>query len=522
MAESSDRRFIKPSNTSDKLMKHRFPALAAAAALAAAIASNQLPALEPSYSLDLNLPSLGTVAGAELSPTDERAIGQQMMNMVRASPSFMTDPEITEYLNTLGYQLVSHAKTYTYNFSFFPIRNKTLNAFAMPGGFIAVHTGTIVSAKNESELAGVLGHEIGHVSQRHIARIFEAQKSNLALTLGSVLLAVLAARAGGSSGGDAASAIVLGSQAAMIQNQLNYSQDAEREADRIGLQTLSNAGFDPRGMEAFFKRLQFNNRFYESAAPAYLSTHPLTTSRIADMENRTRTMRSKMHDDSIEFPLIQARAEVLQETKTDELYRTRSDFERRIKEGASGISKCAALYGLSVASAELNEHQKAYEYAKQAFEMGYKSFILERNLVRTAYNAATDPKTKAELTKRARDGAASHPFSISMAENYIDILYDQKMHDEIISFLRNGSAITEANPDYHAVLARSYADMGKESLRFMHTGEMYALSGETEAAVYQFNKAQQANDGDFFTMSEIDARLRELRDQLEYEKSLRK
>lgn len=119
----------------------------------------------------------------------------------------------------------------------------------MPGGFVAVHTGLIVAAKNESELAGVIGHEVGHVTQRHIARMIAGGKDSLAITLGSILLALLAAKAGGSSGGDAAMAIALGTQGALIQNQLKFSRDAEREADRIGFQTLVNAGFDPHGME---------------------------------------------------------------------------------------------------------------------------------------------------------------------------------------------------------------------------------------------------------------------------------
>ena len=288
--------------------------------------------------LDLNLPSLGTVAGAELSPADEYALGAQIMRQVRADPTYMSDPETSEYLNRLGYQLVSNANTYTYQFFFFPIRDATLNAFALPGGYIAVHTGTIINAQNESELAGVMGHEIGHVSQRHIARMIEAQKGNMALTIGSMLLAILAARAGGNSGGHAAAAVAMGSQAAMIQSQLNYSRDAEREADRVGLQTLYNAGFDPKGMESFFERLHSSNRFYESAAPAYLSTHPLTVERMADMENRTRSIPPRLHRDSLDFKLIQARLEVLQETRHDGWYKVRKEFQRRLKT-SSGINE---------------------------------------------------------------------------------------------------------------------------------------------------------------------------------------
>ncbi len=168
-----------------------------------------------------------------------------------------------------------------------------LNAFALPGGFIGVHTGLVLAAQSESELAGVMAHEIGHVTQRHIARMLAKQRESAALALGALLLALLASRAGGSSGGDLAQAAIVGTQAAMIQQQLNFSREAEREADRVGFQTLTDGGFDSRGMEGFFGRLQSGTRIYESAAPAYLRTHPMTVERISDMQNRTRNLRVK-------------------------------------------------------------------------------------------------------------------------------------------------------------------------------------------------------------------------------------
>ena len=254
--------------------------------LTPALAAAAPAATQGSSVLDLNLPALGSAGSETLSPADEYRLGTQLMTRVRADPTYLNDPEISEYLGRLGYQLVSHAHTSTYNFEFFAIRDETLNAFALPGGYIAMHTGTIIAAQSESELAGVLAHEISHVAQRHIARMIEGQRSNLAITLGSVLLAnPRRACPAEALGGNAAAAIAMGSQAAMIQSQLNYSQNAEREADRMGIATLYSAGFDPHGMEDFFSRLQSTNRYYRSAAPAYLSTHPLTTERMADMEN---------------------------------------------------------------------------------------------------------------------------------------------------------------------------------------------------------------------------------------------
>ena len=403
--------------------------------------------------LDLNLPSLGTVAGAELSPADEYALGAQIMRQVRADPTYMSDPETSEYLNRLGYQLVSNANTYTYQFFFFPIRDATLNAFALPGGY---------------------------------------------------------------SGGHAAAAVAMGSQAAMIQSQLNYSRDAEREADRVGLQTLYNAGFDPKGMESFFERLHSSNRFYESAAPAYLSTHPLTVERMADMENRTRSIPPRLHRDSLDFKLIQARLEVLQETRHDGWYKVRKEFQRRLKT-SSGVNEAVLHYGLSVAAQKLHEPDEALVEARLAMKAG-KSAILVRNLTRTEYDAARTAADKRKAVEDARSAVDRFPLSTMIAENYVDLLYSQNEHQKLINFLRSNTAISQESSNYHALLARSYEKLGKKSLQYLHTGEMYALYGSTEAAVYQMTLGQKAADGDFYTMSQIDARLRELREQLLIEK----
>ncbi len=496
---------------------------AAASIFAALTPSSALCAASAPTALDLNLPNLGSSADAELTPIEEYKLGTQLMAQVRNDPTYMPDPEITEYLNRLGYQLVSKARTNTYSFFFFPIRDGTLNAFALPGGYIAVHTGTIISATNESELAGVMGHEIGHVAQRHIARMIESQKGNLALTLGSILLAILAARAGGNSGGQAAAAIAMGSQAALIQSQLNYSQDAEREADRIGLQTLTAAGFDPHGLEGFFQRLQSSNRFYRSAAPAYLSTHPMTVERMADMENRTRQLPTRMHKDSDDFLLVQARAKVLQETTINGWRQAKAEFERDLKnaQASKGVARCVAQYGISVAAAELKDRKTAYQAAQASNACGIKSAILERNLLRARFDAATDAKEKQAVVEAAEAAQSRYPLSAMMAVNYADLLYATGQHQALISYLRNGSALSDSDPDYHALLARSYEALRQKSLQYMHTGEMYALLGATEGAVYQYSLAQKANDGDFYVMSEIDARLRDLRAQAEEEKKKR-
>lgn len=254
-----------------------------------------------------DLPNLGDVSQNAMSPLEENKLGEQIMLDIRQDPSYFDDPEVTEYLNNLGYRLVSASPDNTLDFHFFTIRDNTLNAFALPGGYIGVHTGLIVAAQSESELASVLAHEIGHVVQHHLARMLARQQQNTLPTMAALAVAVLAAR----SNPQVSQAAMATAQAASVQTQLDFTREHEREADRVGLQILSKAGFDTRAMPAFFERLQRASRLYENNAPTYLRTHPLTSERIADIDNRVAEMPYKQVRDSLDFQLLRAKLHAL-------------------------------------------------------------------------------------------------------------------------------------------------------------------------------------------------------------------
>ena len=267
-----------------------------------------LPAPAPVLAADL--PDLGDVAASELSPAAERKIGEQIIREIRwRDAAYLDDAEVEEYVNRLGQRLAAVSNNPGLDFDFFVVRDATLNAFALPGGFIGVHTGLILAAEGESEFASVLGHEIAHVTQRHIAQIVGKQSQSAMLMIASMLVAVLAAR----SNSDVSTAAIAAGQAGAIQSQLGYTRAFEREADRAGLETLDKAGLDVRGMPGFFERLQRNTRVYENNAPAYLRTHPLTTERIADMENRVAAMRYRQVPDSAVKELSSNRANAVKQ-----------------------------------------------------------------------------------------------------------------------------------------------------------------------------------------------------------------
>src|SRR5690606_26973355 len=202
----------------------------------------------------------------ELSPVMERKLGEQVMRQIRRNRDYLDDMPVQEYLNNIGNDLLSvrpEARGEAqYDYFFFAVRDPVLNAFALPGGFIGVHSGLVLAAQSEWELASVMAHEIGHVAQRHIARMLGKQRQDMLIPLAGMLLGALAA----SASPDAGMAMMMGSQGLAVQRQLNFSREAEREADRIGLDILREAGYETNGMINFFGRLQQAARGYTDTA----------------------------------------------------------------------------------------------------------------------------------------------------------------------------------------------------------------------------------------------------------------
>lgn len=231
------------------------------------------------------LPAMGEVASDTLSRAQEREIGQRMMMEVRRRLPLLEDPEVNAYLQDLGQRLATHSQAPELDYHFFVVDLPAINAFAMPGGYIGVNAGLILSARSESELAGVLAHEIAHVTQRHIARGIEASQraslQNAALLLAAILV--------GSQDSQAGTAAAAASMAGSIQQQLNYSRAFEHEADNLGIRMLAAAELDPNGMPTFFERLALATR-YQGRPPEYLSTHPVTETRIAESSNRAASL----------------------------------------------------------------------------------------------------------------------------------------------------------------------------------------------------------------------------------------
>lgn len=445
------------------------------------------------------LPDLGEASQLTLSPQMERRIGESIMRDIRyRDPTYVDDAEINAYINRLGTALGAASPEPSHDFEFFVVRDATLNAFAMPGGFIGVHTGLLLAAQSESELAGVLAHEISHVTQHHIARMLGKQSDAQLASLVAFAVAILAGR----SNPDIASAAILTTQAAAIQTQLNYSRDFEREADRIGLATLERAGFDVRAMGIFFERLQRQSRLYENNAPGYLRSHPLTTERIADMDNRIQSLRYKQVPDSMEFQLIRAKLRAENNSPREAVI----DFETQLHD-KKYASLAAAHYGLARAQLRVRDYAAAERQVAALRELKIASPMIE-TLAADIKRAQGDIAGALKIYSDAR-----LRFQLDRATVYaqVETLLEDKQPQEALKTANAALQFYPSDATLHGLEARSYAALGKRLQQHRAQAELYALQGLLTEAIEQLQLAQKAPDGDFFEHSRVDARLRELR-----------
>lgn len=289
-----------------------------------------LAATTSSLADEIKLPDMGSPADAVLSKNDEAQIGAAIMRRINASDTIVKDPQVVEYVNEVGHRVAAHANDGDYKFTFFVVDDPSINAFALPGGYIGVHTGLLEATRNEDELAGVLAHEIAHVTQRHIARAVTANKRQSLLSTAVMLGAMIAGALGGLDG-DAMQGAIAMAQGASVQAQINFTRANEHEADRIGMSALADAGFNPDGMASFFEVISRSGGPSAARVPEFLRTHPVSSTRIAEARSRARSYPPVRTEDSINYGIARARLVVARYDQPADavefLERQRSDYQ---------------------------------------------------------------------------------------------------------------------------------------------------------------------------------------------------
>lgn len=352
----------------------------------AALLSASLVLSTPWAQAQVRLPALGDSASEDLPVSAERRLGEQIMREVKRDPAYLDDPVLLDYVRSLWHPLLQAARArgdigpeidQAFAWNLFLVRDRSVNAFALPGGHVGVHLGLMAVTATRDELASVLAHELSHVTQRHIARSMGSASRQGALGVAAMLLGVLIAAR--SSNPDAAQAAIAGGQAAMIQGQLNFSRDMEREADRIGYGVFRDAGFAAPGMAAMFDKLDQASRLNDSGGFPYLRSHPLTSERLAEARSRlsdqavgTGAGRDALHE------LMQARARVLMDPTVDHWRRLVAQAQQApvaASAGAaatapgtpaarSGTLQAGTLYAGALAAARLGDHRTAAALAE--------------------------------------------------------------------------------------------------------------------------------------------------------------
>lgn len=448
------------------------------------------------------LPDLGEAARTAFSEAHEARLGREIMRQITASRDYLRDAELTNYLNILGDRLAASSPSPHRRFEFFVVRDPSINAFALPGGYIGVHTGLISAVRNESELAAVLAHEIAHVTQNHLARMVEAQKTSGLTSLAALAVAILASR----SNSQLSQAAVTLAGALNVQNQLDFSREHEREADRVGLQALVQAGFSPHGMVSFFERLQAHGQLMETNAPAYLRTHPLTFQRIADMQNRVAEMPYRQHQDSLEFRLVRARVwadegEAVQALKA---------FELRLKNDANDA---ANWYGLALAALRAGQMDQAGKALERLDALGVQSPMVVSLAMQVEQALGHSNRAIARGKAAFKRHAAHRP----LAYTYAEVLLQAQQPAEALRFLDEQLLTWAEDATLYSLKARAHAALGQRLQAHLAQAEVHARQGEYAAAIEQLQLATRSGSHDFHLLSIAEARLRELKavEQLE-------
>jgi Putative Zn-dependent protease, contains TPR repeats len=459
-----------------------------------------------------NLPELGDASREAFSPYQERKMGEDIIRELRANGTYMNDPEVNDYLNTLGHRLVSAINDTRQEFEFFAVYDTTVNAFALPGGFIGVNTGLITLVQNESELASVLAHEITHVTQYHLARMISGQKDQLLLSLAALAVAAAAAGSNSSSGDQMIGAAVAGAQALAIQSQINYTREHEYEADRIGFQRLRAAGFDVNASATLMERMLRANRFNDGTAPSYLRTHPVTTERIAEAQARAEGVPYKQVVDSIDFHFVRALLQSYAGTGKEAVAR----FDEALRTRKFN-NEAATHYGLAASLLRTKEFDRAKE------EIAWLDRTMQHPMIDAmAGHILMESGALDEAIQRFDDALKRYPNKKQLVYDYPEALLKAGRARDAAQYLESTLTRFPSDGQLHEKAARAYAKLNIDHKQHYHLGEYYVWRGAYQASIEQFELVLKDKDASFQELSITESRLRTVRQEQADEKELAK
>lgn len=445
------------------------------------------------------LPRLGDSTSSVVSPEQEYRLGRAWLRQLRAQAPIIQDPLIHEYFYDLVYRLAANSEIQRPELETIVLNSPDINAFAVPGGIIGLNGGLLLNARTEDELAGVIAHELAHLSQRHFARAMERSQNTswagLAALLASVVIAATA-------GGDAGMAALATTQAASIESQLRFSRNNEQEADRIGMQTLARSGMNPGAMADFFEALQRSMRYSGELPPEFLLTHPVTESRITDARARAAQLPATPASNSLEFGLMKMRTSVMFARDTSA---TINDLLNQRKSGTEFLE--VNEYGLACAYSKANQLDQA---------LATINGLLLRRPDRITYIA-----TKAEILNQSgrykdaiqllESALKYSPENYVLTIHYANALIKSNRAADAVDLLRYQLTQHDSWPLLWSMLAEAYGKSDDRLGVYQARAEYYYLHGRTMTALEQLQYALPLAEKQFQVAAKINARMEEMR-----------
>jgi predicted Zn-dependent protease len=425
-----------------------------------------------------DLPDIGSPAEAAISLDDEFRYGLMVMRHLRDTAQTIEDPEIAQYIDDVGHRLSSAAQDGNRRFTFFVVKDRDINAFALPGGFIGVNAGLILETHTESELAGVLAHEISHVTQRHIARSLLAQSKSSMVSTAAMLAAILVGATTGA--GDAAMAGIAAAQTISLEQQMSFSRANEIEADRVGMGVLVQAGFDPNGMPAFFDTMGRRAGANESQIPAIVRSHPITSDRIAESKSRAVQYPAMKVTDSLGFALMRERVRVLTTPSGENpasFYKANSNSDQPVTS--------VRLYGNAIALLAAGESTQAISILKKLRDGDDRVMQYHTALGQAFSYSGDNEQALAVFDQAMRLFPRNVPITVRYADALVRANQPRRAH-EVLLDLFNSVAPTPEQARQIALAANAAGDVADA---YHYMAEFHLMSGDLVLAASQLQMA---------------------------------
>ena len=450
------------------------------------------------YAADnIKLPDIGTAASSTLSIGQENEMGDYYMRLLRGSAPIANDPVLNQYINDLGKKLVSKSESVQTPFHFYVMKSNVLNAFAFFGGNVVIHSRLIMDTDNESQLASVMAHEIGHVTQRHLARAMEAQNKNSPYVWGGALGSLLLTLANPEAG----MAIMTTTMASSTQSMISFTQSNEQEADRVGLRTLAKAGFDPYASSEFLQKLADESRF-SSKPPEILMTHPLPNSRLSDIRNRSLQYSKKNIPSSLSYYLAKARIAIFMGNSNTAKLLINDYRKLNSDQGKKALSYAIALnyYNNQDTARAKSELQPLLD--NDPDNIWYIDLMTDIDL--DSNDSSTAITRLQTALKRSPDSTA---LQINLANTYIKA----GKYQQAVSLLHRYTFDHNDDTIGWELLVTAYGGLKSRAQEMSAAAELIALKGRFPNAIQLLTNAKTQAKGNQTLISKIDARINQLK-----------